>query len=136
MKAPLCILILPDSPYAPLSVQDMKDTSIRFPWWAQVRRPSVTGDRNPVRIPAGQKPEGPARSSDRLELEAETGPGVPTSPDVPRARQPETSSVARAARGRPAEIAPSPQPGLLKRLLTGRLFAGAARRAFGKRRKR
>lgn len=43
-------------PLAPLVTEDMKDTLVRLPWWAQVKRPKLVGYREPVRQPAGPRP--------------------------------------------------------------------------------
>lgn len=47
------------SPLAPLSPGDLKDTLIRLPWWAMLTRPSLYGDREPVRQDPDQGPHKP-----------------------------------------------------------------------------
>lgn len=37
------------APFAPLIIEDWKDTLIRLPWWLQKKRPKLEGGRDPVR---------------------------------------------------------------------------------------
>ncbi|MDF2636127.1 MAG: GerA spore germination protein [Pelosinus sp.] len=47
------------SPLAPLSPRDLKDSFVRFPWWAMFTRPHMTGSKEPVRQGFSQKPQTP-----------------------------------------------------------------------------
>lgn len=46
------------SPLAPLKPNDLKDTVVRAPWWAMVRRPWIVNTRARPRQPSGQGPTG------------------------------------------------------------------------------
>jgi hypothetical protein len=50
------------SPMGPMQASEMKDVMFRAPWWSLRTRPHLTGDFNPNRQPAGQKPD-PAKGS-------------------------------------------------------------------------
>ena len=52
------------SPLAPLRTGDLKDTLIRFPWWALVKRP-VNSSRNSKRMRSGQIPHPPQKKGGR-----------------------------------------------------------------------
>ncbi len=45
------------SPFAPLVLSDLKDSIFTAWWWGMQARPKLTGGREPLRQPAGQKPE-------------------------------------------------------------------------------
>jgi len=47
------------SPIAPLSLRDMKDSFVRFPWWAMFTRPRMNRSGEPVRQDFFQKPRTP-----------------------------------------------------------------------------
>ncbi|OPX83513.1 MAG: Spore germination protein B1 [Pelotomaculum sp. PtaB.Bin104] len=47
------------SPLAPLSTGDLKDTAVRAPWWAMLRRPRLVGMANPQREARGLRPTPP-----------------------------------------------------------------------------
>lgn len=47
------------SPLAPMSLRDLKDSFIRFPWWAMFTRPRLTGYKEPARQDYLQKPQPP-----------------------------------------------------------------------------
>lgn len=47
------------SPVMPLNTGDLKDTALRVPWWAMLKRPRVTGMANRQREAAGLKPAAP-----------------------------------------------------------------------------
>lgn len=51
------------SPYAPLSVQDLKDTLIRFPLWTMITRPRLIGWNDPQREAFRLKPTPPSEDS-------------------------------------------------------------------------
>ncbi len=53
------------APIAPANWQGQKDTFIRVPWWAMIRRPLDTGHQDPVRAGRGQKPENPQNKTRR-----------------------------------------------------------------------
>ncbi|MBB6214165.1 spore germination protein KA [Anaerosolibacter carboniphilus] len=48
------------SPLAPLSSRDLKDSFVRFPWWAMFTRPRMIGSKDPVRQGFFQKPQTPS----------------------------------------------------------------------------
>lgn len=48
------------APLAPNILRDLKDSIIRFPWWAMQTRPTLIGQKNPVRQGKNQKPNTPA----------------------------------------------------------------------------
>lgn len=121
------------TPFAPASLSDMKDAVIRLPWWAQVTRPSLTTGRNPVRIPPGQRPKPPEDRSRRLELEVDSHL-VPLAPDPPQAKDTDVSvaSAGHRPRRRRTEVPGRRKGSVAGRVLTGRIFAGIARRIFGR----
>ena len=45
------------SPLAPLILSDLKDSIITVWWWGMRSRPKLLGGREPLRQPAGQKPQ-------------------------------------------------------------------------------
>ncbi|EQB21500.1 Spore germination protein GerKA [Dehalobacter sp. UNSWDHB] len=47
------------SPIAPLSLGDLKDTMVRAPWWAMLRRPWMSVSNEPVRQDPDQGPQKP-----------------------------------------------------------------------------
>lgn len=47
------------SPIAPLTPRDLKDSFVRFPWWAMFTRPRMTGSKDSVRQDFSQKPQAP-----------------------------------------------------------------------------
>lgn len=47
------------SPIAPLSLNDLKDTMIRVPWWAMLTRPRLFGSKEPVSQDPDQGPRKP-----------------------------------------------------------------------------
>lgn len=46
------------SPFAPLVLSDLKDSVITVWWWGMKSRPKLTGGREPLRQPVGQRPQG------------------------------------------------------------------------------
>jgi len=53
------------SPLAPLSTGDLKDATVRAPWWAMLRRPRLTGMANPQRVAKGLRPIPPTAGGKR-----------------------------------------------------------------------
>ena len=53
------------SPFAPLSLRDLKDTFIRVPWWAMITRPRLNGMKEPNRQPPNQGPSKPKEGGDK-----------------------------------------------------------------------
>ncbi len=51
------------SPFAPLTVNDLKDTTIRAPLWTMLKRPRVIEWRDPEREESGLRPEPPPAPS-------------------------------------------------------------------------
>lgn len=49
------------APYASTRKEGLKDTVVRSPWWAMLRRPHLLGQENLIREGAGLKPEPPQR---------------------------------------------------------------------------
>ena len=49
------------SPLAPLSVEGLKDTVVRAPWWAMFTRPGLLGGKNIQRESRGLKPDPPQK---------------------------------------------------------------------------
>lgn len=52
------------SPVAPLSLRDLKDSFVRFPWWAMFTRPRMTRTEEPVRQDFYRKTRTPQRKKD------------------------------------------------------------------------
>lgn len=55
------------SPLAPVNIGDLKDTLIRVPWWAMYTRPSLIGQKKPIRQENDQKPQVPDENQKTME---------------------------------------------------------------------
>jgi spore germination protein KA len=49
------------SPLAPLSVEELKDTAVRAPWWGMLTRPGLLGGKNSYRVNRELDPELPPK---------------------------------------------------------------------------
>lgn len=110
------------SPYTPLSITDMSDSTIRLPRWMQTRRPEIIGDKNPVRIRPGQEPTPPKEASERLELET-IPKKVLISTEVPKASSTDS---------RKTSVKYPNQRTLSERVITGKTIGKALKRIFGR----
>ncbi len=53
------------APIGPLVPGDLKDSIVRAPWWAMIKRPHLVGQNNPVREASGMRPKPPQTTAQK-----------------------------------------------------------------------